>query len=222
MKKTLYTIALILPLFIATHVDAANHKYVCADWSTLTNASCSSDIVTVQSIPSGVAKTDGTFPLLDGTTYYVQYDANISAGDEFWFCYSNGTESVCPADTVTSSGTAVQFTAAANGTSGDEFLQIYSITGALPADFSNVCISDVSYADASYACGGSPPPPANPPIQIAFDVGTTTCTFINASTTECVSVGGTRTVDNPTQDLMNMFLLFFLSAGFIIFIFKKR
>jgi len=70
-------------------------------------------------------------------------------------------------------------------------------------------------------CSGSP----------TFSAGSVTDLCVTDTPGDCEGGGGgggatttasTTTVDNPTQDLFNGILLFFLSAGFIIFIFKKR
>jgi len=73
-------------------------------------------------------------------------------------------------------------------------------------------------------CGAAPPtPPAQTgQITVNFDTATTTCVVIDASTTECYSVGGTRSVDNPTQDLFMGYILFFITGGGVIWFFRKK
>jgi len=98
------------------------------------------------------------------------------------------------------------------GTPSDDFANIDT------ADFGSAPVPSVTYfADCSAV-----PPPSPPPITIAFDVGTTTCTTLDASTTQCVSIGGTRTVDNPTQDLFNGYMMMFITAGGIIWFFRRK
>jgi len=85
----------------------------------------------------------------------------------------------------------------------------------------NGCPSDHVIATAEIAVGSSPPPPPPPPIVISFNTSTTTCTS-DGTTTTCATIGGTQTVDNPTQDLYAGFILFYIVAGGLIWFFRKR
>jgi len=159
-----YMLALFAFVFgfaVPSVAQAASHKYVCSDFDVLSGgASCSSDFVDLQTSSNSSAKSAiGTFPVADGTTLYVQVDATIIPSDSFYLCLSNGAEGTCP-ELITSSGTAHQFTMVGNGTSGDQEVQAYS-NGLMSAGsgFTNLCVSDVSYAEAAAACGGSPSPP---------------------------------------------------------------
>jgi len=98
--------------------------------------------------------------------------------------------------------------------------------GSFPTTWTDFLISagdlqDDLLFELSSSCAGPPAPPS-PPVQVVFDVGTTTCTSLNSSTTECVTVAGTRTVDNPTLDLFLGYILFFIVMFGFISIFKKR
>jgi len=76
----------------------------------------------------------------------------------------------------------------------------------------------------SFSNGGSCPsaPPTPPVAMTSFDEGTTTCVYIDASTTQCTTVKGTSTVDNPTSDLFLGFILFYLVSGGVIWFFRRR
>jgi len=67
-----------------------------------------------------------------------------------------------------------------------------------------------------------PDPIPTPPPTTSFDEGTTTCTVLSASSTQCVTVKGTSTVDNPVQDLFYGYMMMFITAGGIIWFFRRK
>lgn len=200
-------------LLIGNNTYAAMHHYTCAD--ALTPAGTATGCINTDEfvfVGGAASYTDNgiVFPIDDSKTYYVSYTATYTPGsgtDRVQFNGDGGNT-----NHTLSVGT-FQEEAVAVGTINPNGKLIIRVDDA--GSVTNLCVDD-----DGYSCTGSPPP--TPSFTPVFDTGTTTCTVINASTTECVTTSGTRTVDNPVQDLFAGFILFFMSFGGVVWFFRKK
>jgi len=214
-KYPLYIIGVsFLVLASPTLAHATMHQYTCADGLGAAGAgppSCvNPDVLTFPGGgPASLQDNVPRFAVPDGTTIYATYTETGSGA----LIQMGNSGNVNAALTT---GTQTEEPHVMSGMGGTNTYVFFYNTGA--DALSGVCLDD-----DGFSCSGGPPP--TPPAALdtqEFDTGTTTCTVINASTTECINESKPRSMDSPIQDLFYGFVIFFATTAGIVSLFRKK
>jgi len=211
-----YRIILLTIVFmcLSNSADAAIlHQYTCADSLGYVGASptcVGTDVFTYGGGAASVQDNNTYFVVNDSDTVYISYiGSGLSGTNLFQF---NGTVGVSNYSLSDGAFSEDPYPVSGMGSAMIAFY-MYSSTA---STIEGVCIDGDGYS----CSGGTPPtPPAYTPV---FDMGTTTCTVINASTTVCTNERGTQTVDNPVQDLAIGYILFFMTFFGVVWFFRRK